>query len=282
MRLEALGVGPVLASTLRLRALHCRLIWLTCLAPFIAGSSRAAENLVPNGGFESGFAGWTRWGQNSALITLDTGLAHSGTNSARIQHGHNALYFSRALNPGQAYELRFAYCLTGGNPSGQVALGFFKAGGTLRSAGAQNFKLGLPASAGATAWTEFSQVFLPTAITASCQFSFTAGDGSTLWLDDVSLRMVPRPAELAEPTLPWEGLKRRTPNPLFKKLLTKEPGHYTVVSWAHDLNPKDKNGFKSPELEDDAIWQKAVLAIFKETGEAGMGFMDLQIGRAHV
>ena len=275
MRLEALGVGPVLASTLRLRALHCRLIWLTCLAPFIAGSSRAAENLVPNGGFESGFTGWTCWGQNADLITLDTGLAHSGTNSARIQHGHNALYFSHPLNPQQAYELRFAFRLTGANPSGQISLGFSKAGGTLRSAGAQTFKLAPPSSQDSAEWSEFRKAFLPTPVTATCQFAFAAGDGSTLWLDDVSLQMVPRPAELAEPTLPWEGLKRRTPNPLFEELLTKEPGHYTVVSWAHDLNPKDKKGFKSPELEDDATWQKAVLAIFKETGEAGMGFMDL-------
>jgi Carbohydrate binding domain len=286
MRLEASGVEPVPVSNFppsatalggvgSFRSSRVLLVLLSCFATFLAGSFRAADNLVSNGGFENGFIGWTRWGKNADLITLDTGLAHSGTNSARIQHGHNALYFNRPLNPGQAYELRFAYRLTGGNPSGQVSLGFSKEGGPLRSAGAQNFKLGLPASAGATAWTEFSQVFLPTAVTVSCQFSFTAGDGSTLWLDDVSLRMVPRPAELAEPTLPWEGLKRRTPNPLFKEFLTKEPGHYTVVSWAHDLNPKDKKGFKSPELEDDATWQKAVLAIFKETGEAGMGFMDL-------
>ena len=241
----------------------------------MAGPARAADNLVANGGFENGFAGWTRWGRNAELITLDSGLAHSGTNSARIQHGQNALYFNSPLRPGQAYELCFAYRLAGENPAGQVALGFFKPGGALRSAGAQNFKLAPPASGGATEWTEFRQVFLPTAITSSCQFSFMAGDGSTLWIDDVSLRAVPRPAELAEPTLPWEGLKRRTPKPLFKELLTKEPGHYTVVSWAHDLNPKDNKGFKSPELEDEATWQKAALAIFKETGEAGMGFMDL-------
>jgi hypothetical protein len=248
---------------------------LSCLFLLVAGSSRAADNLVSNGGFENGFAGWTRWGKGADLITLDSGLAHSGTNSARIQHGENALYFNSLLRPGQAYELRFVYRLSGGTPSGQVALGFFKPGGTLHSAGAQNFKFAPPTGGGAMEWTEFRQVFLPTAITSSCQFSFMAGDGSTLWLDDVSLQAVPRPAELAEPTLPWEGLKRRTPNPLFKELLTKEPGHYTVMSWAHDLNPQDKKGFKSPELADEATWQKAALAIFQETGEAGMGFMDL-------
>ena len=282
MRLEAASVTPVPISNFpsssaadALRSSLLPRILLICLPLLVACPSWAADNLVANGGFENGFAGWTLWGKNADLITLDTGLAHSGANSARIQHGQNALYFNHPLSPGQAYELRFAYRLAGGNPSGQVALGFFKQGGPLRSAGAQNFKLALPASGKAAQWTEFRQVFLPTAITASCQFSFTAGDGSTLWIDDVSLRVVPRPAELAEPTLPWEGLKRRTPNPLFEELLAKEPGHYNVVSWAHDLNPKDKNGFKSPELEDDVTWQKEALAIFKETGQAGMGFMDL-------
>ena len=282
MRLEAASVTPVPISNFpsssaadALRSSLLPRILLICLPLLVACPSWAADNLVANGGFENGFAGWTLWGKNADLITLDTGLAHSGANSARIQHGQNALYFNHPLSPGQAYELRFAYRLAGGNPSGQVALGFFKQGGPLRSAAAQNFKLALPASGKAAQWTEFRQVFLPTAITASCQFFFTAGDGSTLWIDDVSLRVVPRPAELAEPTLPWEGLKRRTPNPLFEELLAKEPGHYTVVSWAHDLNPKDKNGFKSPELEDDVTWQKEALAIFKETGQAGMGFMDL-------
>ena len=249
---------------------------LTILVAFLLPlGARSADELVSNGGFENGFAGWTLWGKNADLITLDSERARAGTNSARIQHGHNALYFSHALNPEQAYELRFAYRLAGANPSGQVSLGFSKEGGPLRSAGSQIFKFAPPSGPSSAEWAEFQKVFLPTPSTAACQFAFAASDGSTLWLDEVSLRVVPRPAELAQPTLPWEGLKRRTPNPLFQELLTKEPGHYTVVSWAHDLNPKDKKGFKSPELADDATWQKAVLAIFKETGEAGMGFMDL-------
>ncbi len=238
----------------------------------------AADELAPNCGFEVGFDGWTRWGKNANLITLDSALAHSGTNSVRIQQGHNALYFTHALNPEQAYELRFAYRLAGGNPSGRVSLSFSKKGGPLRSAGAEIFKFAPPAGTSAAEWVAFRKVFLPTPITVACQFAFAAGDGSTLWVDDVSLRVVPRPADLAQPTLPWEGLKRRTPNPLFQELLTKEPGHYTVTSWSHDLNPKDKNGFKSPELADATTWQKAALGIFKETGEAGMGYMDLPGG----
>jgi hypothetical protein len=168
-------------------------------------SALAADELVPNGGFEKGFGGWTRWGRNANLITLDSALAHSGTNSARIQHGHNALYFTHALDAGQAYELRFAYRLAGGNPSGQATLAFSKKGGGLRSAGAQIFKLAPPTTQESAKWTEFRQVFLPTPVTFSCQFAFAAGDGATLWIDDVSLRAVPRTARLAEPMLPWEG-----------------------------------------------------------------------------
>jgi hypothetical protein len=82
-------------------------------ALFLAVSAYAADDVVQNGGFEMGFEGWTRWGKNANLITLDTRLAHSGTNSARIRHGHNALYFTRPLSSGQAYELRFAYQLAG-------------------------------------------------------------------------------------------------------------------------------------------------------------------------
>ena len=241
---------------------------LTCSAP-------AAEQLVPNGSFEHGFDGWTRWGQNAKLITLATNAARSGTNCARIEHGHNALYFTQPLTPGQAYELSFAYRVAGPNPAGQVALGFFKPGGGLNSAGAQKFRLLPPAGQDASQWTDFHQVFLPTAVTSSAQFAFTASDGSTLWLDEVSLRAVPRPAGLREPTLPWEGLKHRTAHPLFQELLTGDPGHYTVTSWAHDLNPKDKQGYKSPELEDETVRQQEILAIFKASGEAGMGYMDL-------
>ncbi len=235
----------------------------------------AADELVPNGGFEHGFEGWTRWGKNSSLITLDGSLANSGTNSARIQHGHNALYFTSPLSPQQAYELRFSYRLTGANPAGQVAVGFCKPGGPLRSAGVRIFKLVPPATNPASDWTGFCEVFLPTPVTATGQFAFSAGVGSTLWLDGVSLRAVPRPAGLAGQEVPWVGLQRRTTHALFKELLTREPGHYTVISWSHDLNPKDKKGYKAPELEDEAGRQKAVLGIFQEAGEAGMGFMDL-------
>ena len=280
MGLEVLSCGPAAVPNGGSQRLGClagrrRSVIAVLAALSFPPCLLAAEPLVRNGGFENGFDDWTRWGQNANLITWEAGLAKSGAHSARIQHGHNALYFSRPLNPELAYELRFAFRLAGDNPAGQIALNFAREGGPLRSAGVQLFKLTPTAGANSTAWAEFHQVFVPTAVTATCQFAFSAGVGSTLWIDDVSLQVVPRPAELPRPELPWEGLRRRTPNPRFQELLTDEPGRYTVVSWAHDLNPKDKNGLKSPELADDATRQKAVLAIFKESGEAGMGYMDL-------
>ena len=244
----------------------------------LAWAASAAEELVANGGFEQRFDAWTRWGQNSALITLETNGVRSGASCARIQHGHNALYFTHPLAPGQAYELSFAYRLAGANPAGQVALNFSKPGGGLRSAGVQLLKILPAADAGTNDWAEFHQTFLPTASTASGQFAFTAGDGSTLWLDNVSLRAVPRPANLAEPAPPWEGLKRRTTNSVFQALLTTDPGHYHMTSWSHDLNPQGKDGYKASGLDDAAVRQQAILDTFQQSGEAGLGYMDLPGG----
>ncbi len=257
-----------------------RQVGLWCLVLLVAASclasgTQAGDNLLTNGGFEQGFAGWTCWGKNAKFITLATGNAHSGTNCARVQHGMNALYFVHVLDPARAYELTFFYRLEGQNPSGQIALGFFKRGGTLNSAGSQKFKLTLPAGKAVGDWKEFRQVFMASAITHTCQFILTAGDRSCLWLDDVALREVPRPAGLKALPAPFAGLERRTAEPLFKELLTQEPGGYTMVSWSHDLNRNSKQGLKSPELEDGSKWSKEVEAIFKETGEAGLGFLDL-------
>ena len=156
-----------------------------------------------------------------------------------------------------------------------MALGFFRAGGALRSAGGETWKFGPPVAGKAEARTEFRRVFMPTAATISGQFSFTAGEDSSLGLDEVSLRRVPRPAGLSAPAAPWAGLERRTAAPLFKGLLTHEPGGYTVVSWSHDLNPQGRKKAQAAGPKDQGALEQDILAIFKETGEAGMGFMDL-------
>lgn len=242
------------------------------LCGFAFASAAATNELATNGGFEKGFDSWVRWGPNANLITLDHRV-HSGTNSARFRPGKNALYFNVPVSPEKAYEILFFYRVEGANPERQLSISFSTESGTFRSAGVENFKIP-PAPAGN--WLEFRNTFVPTATAASAQVTFGADNGSTLWVDDVSLREVPRPAGLTAPAAPWAGLSHRTANPLFNELLTSEPGHYTVVSWAHDLNRNTKKGgFKRDDLKDDAVWEKQVAAIFNETGEAGMGFLDL-------
>ena len=239
-----------------------------------------ATNLVVNGGFENGFTGWTLWGKNADLITLQTTSPHSGAKSAQVQYGHNALYFKTPLQHGLAYELRFHYRLTGGNPAGRMNLSFSRPDGALGSAG--TVKLALAAT-NSPAWTEVRHVFLPPPKTVAGQFSFSAGEHSTLSLDGVSLATIPKPDDLTEPPDAWEGLRRRTEQPLFRELLTSDAGHYRVVSWTHDLQRKTKAGaWKSEELRDDQKWRTELETIFKETGQAGMGFMDLpsQLDRA--
>jgi hypothetical protein len=237
----------------------------------------AAEGpeLVRNGSFESQFQGWTRWGRNSDLITIEKGGAHSGDHCARIRPGKNALYFQASLKPGQAYEIRFFHRIEG--VSGHLAVGFVKQGGALRSAGGCRYSF-RPTGEKRDGWIEFREAFLTTSETFLAQFAFTAGDRSVLFLDDISLRAVPRPVGLKAPPLPWEGLSRRTRNPLFAELLGTGPGGYTVTCWTHDLNPRGKQGFKAPELEDATVREQEVLATLREAGEAGMGFMDLPGG----
>jgi len=240
----------------------------------------AAEELAPNGGFEEGFRGWTVWGTNASLITLDKTRVHAGNASARIVAGHNALYFQRPVVPGTAYELRCWYRLEGsGTPAGQLRVGRMIAGGRLNSAGQEVFPIAAAATGGgstAGAWREFQAVFMPSPSTATVQVTFAAQPGSTLWLDDVSLRAVPRPAGLAVPRDPWEGLVQRTQNPLFTELLTAVPGGYRVSSWAHDLRrAAGAADAAAAASEDDDRRRQEVEAIFAEAGRAGMGFMIL-------
>lgn len=235
-----------------------------------------ASELAPNGGFENGFADWTRWGTNADLITTDAASPHAGAESGRIKAGHNALYFTMPVTSGTAYELKFFYRLSGDDPAGEVALNYQTPTGALRSAGHEIIPVVPARGDDISHWTEFRKTFLPTSKAAVVQVCFKAGPGSTIWIDDVSLREVPRPAGLTEAAEPWEGLKRRTQTPLFADLLTTEPGGYTVVCWAHDLrnlsttdavSGRKQKGARKPEDQQQEIYQEAA--------QAGMGFMDL-------
>lgn len=249
------------------------------VALLIVGAAETPGNheaeLTPNGGFENGFAGWTRWGRNADRIGLDEAYGRPARNCAKIQYGHSALYFTVRLAPDTAYELRVFYRLAGGNPSAQIALGYMKKDGPLNSAGREVIELKPPTHGRPGEWSEFRKVFMPTVSTESCQVAFSARAESTLWIDDVSLRAVARPPELMPPPDPWEGLSHRTANPLFAELLGREPGRYSVVCWSHDLQRKNITGPEAETMKDDETWRQVMQTILQESGEAGMGFLDL-------
>jgi hypothetical protein len=252
-----------------------------CLAAGL-GTAAQTEELAPNGGFEEGFRGWTVWGSNANLVTIDEAQRYSGAASARIVAGHNAIFFRVPVSQGSAYQVRFRYRLEGEpSPAGLLRVGRFTAKGGLNSAGQEAFPITGVAGTPTGEWTEFRGVFMPSPSTATVQLTYRAHPGSTLWLDDVSLQVVPRPEGLAEPRDPWEGLARRTKNPLFHELLSDVPGGYRVCSWSHDLrrNPRPVAG--SASAKDDLLrrhddhWQREVDTIFEEAGQSGMGFMIL-------
>lgn len=244
-----------------------------CAVLAVAGQAFSAPELAPNGGFELGFDKWTRWGTNADLITLDSKSPHSGKNCARMVSGHNALYFQTPLTPGKAYEIRFFYRMEGQNPSSEMSLNYYVKNGTHRSAGFKIIPI-LPKRAG---WTELRQVFMPSVTTSTCQVAFTGqGHGQTvLWVDDVSLREVPRPAGLKPAPDPWAGLTHRTRNPLFKELLTSQPGGYTMVSWTHNLNSKNLPQNRAKDFPDAASWDKQVERTYIESAKNGLGYMDM-------
>ncbi len=250
---------------------------LIFLLVFLAVNGKAADisELVPSGGFEQGFNGWTLWGTNSDLITLDTKIAHTGFNSARISAGHNALYFQVPMTPSKAYEIKFFYQLIGRDTNAELALSYSSKKGSHRSAGFQIIPIPAVKTTGMAGWTEMRKVFMPSISTASCQVAFQCKGETILQLDDVSLKEVPIPAGLKPLPDPWAGLTHRTTRPLFKELLTGEPGGYTMVCWAHNLNRKNLPVGRIKDFPDTASWDKQVEQTYIESARNGLGYMDM-------
>jgi len=82
-------------------------IWATCL--ILAGSLSQAQQLVQNGGFETGnFAGWTQSGNtNYTDVSIAAAYTHSGTYGAQLGPVSSRGYLSQTLAtiPGQSYLL---------------------------------------------------------------------------------------------------------------------------------------------------------------------------------
>lgn len=246
------------------------------IAVFVIGGQAlaASPEMAPNGGFEQGLSKWTAWGKNSNLITVDSKIAHSGKNSARIQVGHNALFFVTPMTPGKAYELRFFYRLEGKKPYAEVALSYYIKNGTHRSAG---FKV-IAMPTGASGWRELRQVVMPSMTTSSCQIAFQGKGETVIWVDDVSLKEVPRPAGMRPAPDPWAGMAHRTQNPLFDELLTNRHGLYTAVCWTHNLNVNNLPDERKKEFSNAASWDDQLKKTYIESAENGLGYMDMPGG----
>ncbi|MGB8353534.1 MAG: glycoside hydrolase [Chthoniobacteraceae bacterium] len=91
-----------------LLALYCAAI---CCGTLLADSP--GENLLKNGGFESGTEGWNPFwtrDEGAGKLTLDTAERHGGTQSARIEHtGQHDWSLAHSLilkvHPGEIFEL---------------------------------------------------------------------------------------------------------------------------------------------------------------------------------
>jgi hypothetical protein len=231
--------------------------------------------MIPNGGFEQGLDRWTAWGPNADFISIDSTIAHSGKSSARIRAGRNALCIQVPMTPAKAYEIRFFYRLEGTNPSAQAALNYYVKSGPHRSAGFKLISIAPAKAANASGWSEMRQVFMPSVTTQSCQIAFEAKGDSVFWVDDVSVREVPRPVGLKASPAPWEGLAHRTRKPLFDELLTNKPGGYTMVSWTTNLNANNLPDKRKKDFPDAASWERQVEGTYLESARSGLGYMDL-------
>ncbi len=251
-------------------------IWLVIavMCAACAPGLAANDDLISNGGFENGLDRWTAWGRNADLITVDSKIAHSGKSSARVQAGHNALCVDVPMQAEQAYEIRFFYRLGGANPNAQVALNYNAKGGGHRSAGSKVIAI-LPGKADSSGWTEIREPFMPPSSAVSCQIAFEAKGETVLWLDDMSVTKVARPPGLKPPPAPWDGLKHRTKDPLFKEMLTDKPGGYTMVAWTPNLNVKNLPEARKKDFPNAASWEMEVERNYIESARNGLGYMDL-------
>ena len=161
-----------------------RLLVLLPLA--LAAGRLAAQNLVTNGGFETGdFTGWTHDSYFYGIAFFDSG-SHSGTYNLGLGSGSDwTLSQDLATEAGQTYELSFWLSVKEGSyPDDPFAVNV------------DSFNLFTAASLPDTnAYNKYS--FLFTAASASSTLSFIHHNHSYFYLDDVSVTAVPEPATYA-------------------------------------------------------------------------------------
>ena len=169
----------------------------------LAAVSPARENLLVNGDFREGLAGWNDlWTRTpGGKVALDRQQRHSGPQSARIEHtGQRDWSLAQRqplrAKPGQIYELSGWVRVQGpGNASLSV---------TLRDAGGNvtEWLFAVQTSAATDGWRLLRSRFVVPAGTQTKQPRLTGEGPATVWLDDARLVLSGSIDELRRKDLP--------------------------------------------------------------------------------
>jgi len=231
-------------------------------------------NLAPNPGFEDSLTAWKPWGQEAQAIARDEAVAHSGKASVRVPGGHAALYTYVPLQGGRAYRVSGWARLDPQAASATMRLSLCAADQGNGSAGTRQIVI-LPTATGD--WQEFSQVIVPSRETVQSQLALSA-EGGAAWFDDLAIVEAPVPEWADAQAESWDGLAQaRTKEPLFKELLSDQPGNYHVTMWAHAL---ERSSVPEPRRDamSDAEWEQEVRLTFRQMGENRLGALLLPWG----
>lgn len=167
----------------------CGVIRRVICAFLIAGTSLVhAQNLVTNGGFESGMTGWTnaRSGSGSASFSLETGLQYEGTNALKtVVNNPGADIWNvetrgptlTNLGTGQSVSITFR---------ARAATAGVKLRAVLQTTTYRQSEFTLN-----TAWTRYT--WNHTSAETSPQFKFQYRSAGTVWIDQVSIVANPAP-----------------------------------------------------------------------------------------
>ncbi len=233
-----------------------------------------AGNILVNADFAKGMESWEPYGNDKAMIRVEKGAGQEGGTCIAVPVAHASIAQNMDLKPRTSYELSIVYRRSA--PSTGCGLVFFfnKPGGINASAGVINMeypeKEGTPGK-----WEEFREIISTPGGTRLGKVVLSArGTGEVLF---ARVTLTEAPGKLADKikSSDWSVLSRtRTKNPIYKELLTDEPGGYRMVAWGHNLNRKNLPPSLLDRYPEDK-WPEEVERMYKESGAVGLGYYNL-------
>ena len=214
----------------------------------------AEENLLHNPGFEQGEDGWQTWPRRGEpVFEIDTEVAHSGSNSARLEvdeAGEDGSWCQMIQpEPGRTYE--YSLWFRTGDPDKRItfmAEGSATGGGYSGQFGRQN-----PVSEG-TEWTRASGRFRVPSNTGTLNFelwvNLTGADVTTAWFDDLVLEIVP-------PQVVFDKIAIEVLQPAHR--VVRETGQDIVVRilWPAGVQPPRAGEYRLALEQEGAVLARA-------------------------